>query len=256
MCKAGGKEFNNWYQLIGTKELISTLEDEIFNPGFQGSENNKVEITTSKLVDIKKGGNFKLQGSWIHPDLAVQLAQWISPLFAIKVSRFIREYAITGGVSGNVKTNSELLQLQQELKKLQDTHHKMLQKKHYHKFKKGPAFYIISDLDGKSKKYKPGFEGVDISVRLAQHRSTTPGIRLEYLIYTNDAKLIETNVLKKYESKRLVTNHEWLFDIDVIHIIKSTRTILDVLNIEYTEEENIKNYNEQIDVDCEIENDE
>jgi hypothetical protein len=50
-------------------------------------------------IDIKKGGNDKhLQGSWIHPDLAVPLAQWISPSFSIQVSRWIRELALIGSV--------------------------------------------------------------------------------------------------------------------------------------------------------------
>jgi hypothetical protein len=95
-------------------------------------------------------------------------------------------------------------------------------------------------------KIKPGFEGVDIDVRMAQHRSTMPGCKLEYLIYCNDSKLIETNILKRYDSKRWITNHEWLFDIQTSHVIKSVRTILDILNIEYTEEMNLEEYNNEI----------
>jgi hypothetical protein len=41
---------------------------------------------SSEVIDIKNGGNHS--GSWIHPDLAVQLAQWISPKFALQVSRW------------------------------------------------------------------------------------------------------------------------------------------------------------------------
>lgn len=108
------------------------------------------------------------------------------------------------------------------------------------------CFYIISDIDGKSTKFKPGFEGVDIDVRMQQHLSTMPGCKLEYLIYTKDAGLVEKSVLKRFESKRIFANHEWVYDVDVNYIIKSTRTILDVLNIEYTEEDTLEDYNEQI----------
>jgi hypothetical protein len=49
------------------------------------------------------------------------------------------------------------------------------------------------------------------------------------LIYSKDASLIETAVLKRFESKRKVANHEWIFDLEIDYIIKSTRTILDIL---------------------------
>ena len=172
---------------------------------------------------------------------------WISPTFGIQVSGWVRELALCGSVSiGKEKTSQQLLELQKDFKKLEEKHRKLLQKKQYYKFKEGPAFYIISDIDGKSVKFKPGFEGVDIDIRLQQHRSTTPGIKLEYLIYSKDASLIETTVLKRFESKRKLVNHEWIFDVDVNYIIKSTRTILDILNIEYIEEKSIEEYNNQI----------
>ena len=144
----------------------------------------------------------------------------------------------------------QLLQLQNDYKKLEIKHRNLLGKKTYYKFKKGDCFYIISDMDGKSVKNKPGFEGVDIDVRLQQHRSSTAACKLEYLIYSKDAKLVETAILKKYESKkRNFKNHEWVFDVDVNHLIKSVRTIMDVLGIEYEEEKDITKYNKQIEMD-------
>jgi hypothetical protein len=78
-----------------------------------------------------------------------------------------------------------------------------------------------------------------------------PGCRIEYLIYSNDSDLVEKAVLKRFQSKRKIVNHEWIFDVDIDYIIKSTRTILDVLNIEYIEEADCKEYNEQIKTDFE-----
>jgi hypothetical protein len=242
MCKAGGKQFKNWYRLDSTKELIEELDNKL--------KKSVAHIWATKIVDIIQGGSAKLQGSWIHPDLAVHLAMWISPTFGIQVSGWIRELALTGSVTiGKEKTSQQLFELQKDFKKLEDKHRKLLQKKRYYKFKEGPAFYIISDMDGKSVKFKPGFEGVDIDIRLQQHRSTTPGIKLEYLIYSSDAALVETAVLKRFESKRKIISKEWVFDVDVNYIIKSTRTILDVLNIEYIEEKSIEEYNNQIMLD-------
>ena len=264
LCKAGGKLFANWFRLDSTKELIKCLEDEI-QVGHSKNDNLNIhnhvlEIIidnvkmnpTLKLIDVKKGGNHS--GSWIHPDLAVQLAQWLSPTFALKVSKWIREIALTGRVViGDEKNSEELIQLQKDYKKLDDKHRKLLKKKTYHKFNQGACFYIISDIDGKSMKFKPGFEGVDIDVRMAQHRSTMPGCKLEYLIYSDDADLVEKAVLKRFESKRKFANHEWIYDVNVDFIIRNTRTILDVIGIVYTEEKNIEEYNNQIKGDFETE---
>ena len=225
-------------------------------------ENRSVEITTDlKLIDIIRNGPNQNRGSWIHPDLAVQLAQWLSPTFALKVSKWIREIALTGTVQiGQEKSHVQLLELQREnkqlktdVKKSDDKYRKLLKKKTYHKFNQGACFYIISDIDGKSMKFKPGFEGVDIDVRMAQHRSTMPGCKLEYLIYSDDADLVEKAVLKRFESKRKFANHEWVYDVNVDFIIRNTRTILDVIGIVYTEEKNIEEYNNQIKGDFETE---
>ena len=82
LCQAGDKKFNDWFRLDTTKQLISILEAEAGNPvsGLINTLVTDMGIPISALIDIKKGGNNKHnQGSWIHPDLAIQLAQWISP---------------------------------------------------------------------------------------------------------------------------------------------------------------------------------
>jgi predicted GIY-YIG superfamily endonuclease len=114
LCKAGGKEFSNWYKLNGTKELINELEKQL-SKSDNGIRRSNFENIKKELIDIKKGGISNEQGSWIHPDLAVQLAQWISPEFAIKVSRWIRELMLTGKVElKNEKSNYELENIYKE----------------------------------------------------------------------------------------------------------------------------------------------
>ena len=118
LCKAGKKEFNNWYSLKTTKNLIKTLELDV---------NSNPDISGLKVVDIKIGGNHS--GSWIHPDLAVPLAQWISPSFAIQVSRWIRKLFITGSVSINSrKTDEELKELQNKLEENEQKHKQEIEK--------------------------------------------------------------------------------------------------------------------------------
>ena len=63
LCQAGGKQFNDWFRLNTTKLLLIEAVSE-------------TGIPVSQLIDIKKGNSNEFQqGSWIHPDLAIQLAQ-------------------------------------------------------------------------------------------------------------------------------------------------------------------------------------
>jgi len=107
LCQAGGKKLSHWYSLDTTKRLIETLKNDI-------ATNAGTSALDIEVVDKKVGGNH--QGTWIHPDLAVQLAQWVSPAFGIQVSRWVRELFITGFVSiDSKKTDAELNLLQKQL---------------------------------------------------------------------------------------------------------------------------------------------
>ena len=66
ICKAGGKEFKHWNSLESTKELVLELKNIL------DTENFKDGIPTLDLIYSQRGGTNS--GSWIHPDLAVQLA--------------------------------------------------------------------------------------------------------------------------------------------------------------------------------------
>jgi hypothetical protein len=86
LCQAGGKKFNDWFRLDTTKELICALESD-------------AGIPASQLIETKKGQSSQFnQGSWIHPDLSISLAQWISPEFSIQVSKWIRTLFNKGSV--------------------------------------------------------------------------------------------------------------------------------------------------------------
>lgn len=262
LCKAGGTNFANWYRLDKTKELIKFLENDLAIHGIPGIENksdiqnhisSEVGIPTSQLIDIKKGGNSSTQGSWIHPDLAVQLAQWISTEFAVQVSRWIREMAITGSASINSKkTDKQLLQLQEEnallkseIKTITKTHRALLYKKSYHKLKVGKCFYIIFDPESAVKKYKIGNTD-DINIRLAQYRTSNPRIKLVYLVYTEDNELLEKNILSRYkECRQDQKNHEVIYGIDLDHIIKSVETNINFNNFDAIIDKEFEEYNNE-----------
>jgi hypothetical protein len=57
---------------------------------------------------------------------------------------------------------------------------------------------------------------------------------------------LEKNILKRYKVKRTYQNHEWIFEITKEHIIDSVNFLVNFLNIEYTEEKNLEEYNKDI----------
>lgn len=78
MCKAVGKQFNDYSRLATTKAFVVELAAE-------------TGIPVSEQIQSVKGGN-EVQGTWVHPDVAVHLGQWLSPKFAVAVARWVREW--------------------------------------------------------------------------------------------------------------------------------------------------------------------
>jgi hypothetical protein len=61
------------------------------------------------LICVKITGPNENRGSWVHPDVAIHLAQWISQIFNIKVTKWVRELMTTGTVTlGREKLYEEL----------------------------------------------------------------------------------------------------------------------------------------------------
>lgn len=76
IAKASGKRLDNWVRL---KETTLLLEEFTNSPDYPGL---KPLVST----EGKNGG------TWAHPDVAIQFAQWCSPGFALQVSRWVRAW--------------------------------------------------------------------------------------------------------------------------------------------------------------------
>ncbi|GDX73354.1 hypothetical protein LBMAG40_00110 [Cyanobium sp.] len=70
VCQANRKRWNDYARLERTEAYIAALAADAGFPA------------TGLVVSIK-GGRPELQGTWVHPRLAVDLARWISPAFAV-----------------------------------------------------------------------------------------------------------------------------------------------------------------------------
>ena len=79
MCKAAGKRWNNYRRMSATNEFLQALSLD-------------TRISVSNLVQTFIGKPVELQGTWVHPQIAVNLATWCSPKFAVLVSKWVLEW--------------------------------------------------------------------------------------------------------------------------------------------------------------------
>lgn len=84
MAKPFGKRAKEWLRQKSTKEFIDALASE-------------GRISPTQLVIVKQGksSNFD-QGTWMHEDVALEFARWLSPKFAIWCNARIKELVRTG----------------------------------------------------------------------------------------------------------------------------------------------------------------
>ena len=83
------KQASDFMRLSRTKELIRILDDDVNTRNGKspfGSKPKKI-----KIVEVRKGGNDKHnQGTWLHQDLALEFARWLSPRFGLELDRYIK----------------------------------------------------------------------------------------------------------------------------------------------------------------------
>jgi hypothetical protein len=89
MCKAAGKAWSDYIRLSSTKAFINELS-------------SVMGISQDGLVISISGGIPRLQGTWVHPQVAVNLGQWLSPKFAVLVSQWVTEWMSGGAKAHNL----------------------------------------------------------------------------------------------------------------------------------------------------------
>ena len=170
LCKSENKNFEDWYNLELTKELIKSIE----------SEHNLVEINDGE--------------HWIHPDLAIQLAYWISPTFALKVTKFIRKIF---GKENEIQLQNEKIQLLQNsyLKKQKRT---IYERKNY--------IYMLTTEEHKKKGIYIIGKTTNLTQRLSGYNKTAE----HEVVYARECKdeddlntceIMVINRLKKYREQ-------------------------------------------------------
>lgn len=101
MCNAAGKKISHYFEVRATKEFLTELALDTRMP-------------LEQLVQILKGGNPAYQGTWVHPQVAIHLAQWLSPKFAVQVAKWVYEW-MSGGASSGATTSAIPVHIQRYL---------------------------------------------------------------------------------------------------------------------------------------------
>ena len=85
MCRANGKLWSNYWQNQSTQEFVEELA-------------RSLGIPRDRLVRTVMTGPNDTRGTWVHRRLAMHLAQWCSPRFAVLVAGWIEELLTQGRV--------------------------------------------------------------------------------------------------------------------------------------------------------------
>lgn len=83
MCQASGKLLADYLRLASTSEYLEALSTDM-------------GIPISVLVQSRRGGRNEEQGSWVHPEVAVDLGKWCSTALRIAVNRWVVEWLNSG----------------------------------------------------------------------------------------------------------------------------------------------------------------
>ena len=188
LCQAGNKLFNDWFCLN-----ISLLIEAV----------NDIGIPISQLINIKNGKTNELyQEIWIHPDLAIHLAYWVSQSFALKVSKWVHILS-TCNIQVLEDKNKEIKMKDNKIKLLEDLCIKKQQRKEYpEKY----VIYILTTEDNKKKRIYIVGKAIKLKNRLSTYNKTSEHQVVYYKSCKSeeDMNIIELmviNKLKEYKEK-------------------------------------------------------
>ena len=160
LCKAGGKQFKAWNRLEKTRSFLKVLSDAVL-------------ISTASLIKYNTGYGSD-QATWVHPQVAVNIAQWISPQFDVKVSAWVYEVMMTGKV--DITNTKSYRQLQSENKdkqlKIQYLTKKYVKAQPRVHYKESNVVYILTTPSlKKENRYILG-KAVNLASRLSTYNKT------------------------------------------------------------------------------------
>jgi hypothetical protein len=282
LCKAGHRNFDTWTRKKTSKEFIrlltidSSRQRELGNkPSISDTINASPQNCGDAFIQYENGPS-QTRATWVHPDIAINIAQWISPEFSLRVSKWIRELIITGDVTlGSERNSDEIERLrkenieQQQLlsenttiidyqanrlliiedecnfrKKQYDTlelrHNHLKKHRSLYHLQMGNAFYIISDRVNENR-YKIGHTS-DVNNRFKGLSTGVAYLKVFMVVYTNDHKLLEALLLTTFKKFRQPSNHEFI-NIPLQTLVKKVHATIENWEYSLLSQEEIDRFN-------------
>lgn len=117
MCKAANRPWSRYWDVKASKDFATALSVDL-------------GIPISELIQSLSGGIADIQGTWVHPQVAIHLAQWLSPQFAVQVTTWVFEW-ISGGPKTVERLPYHLRRYVANMAVIPRTHFSMLQELTY-----------------------------------------------------------------------------------------------------------------------------
>ena len=198
LCKAGNKKFNDWFRLDKTKAFLQVLSAT-------------AGITTVNLLKYNTGGNGE-RHTWAHPQVAINIAQWISPRFDVKVSAWVYEVMMTGKV--DISNTKSYRQLQSENKdkelKIQYLTKKYVKRQPRIDYKERNVVYILTTSNMKKERRYILGKAENLMNRLSVYNKSDEHEVIYYQECPDEEKMniVETMVFNKLKEYREQANRE------------------------------------------------
>lgn len=255
LCKLNGADIAQWKRLKGTKAFLEVLISSL------GKSIDEIIVYEHGPIDERS--------TWVHPQVAIEIAHWLSPEIKVKISGWIYELAALGRVElGNESSNDQIDSawkhkislieekmaeekriLEEKLKeeraekiRITKQHQSLLKRRRYYQFPTQNCFYIWKYPD-EIERHKVGIT-TNINERLATERTTVPDLRLKYIVYLESANLIEDFMLAKFKAQRLEANHEVIYGVSSFELILAVNRMVELTGEQYEIESHLSDYNQ------------
>ena len=120
MCAAHNKDISDWLRTDDTFETVAVLADELgvvpISAEKPNSDKTRVSACYPTLVVVKRGAPKAGGGTWLHPQLAIQLAQWCNKRFALQVSKWVGEWIASAHNPSRLEIDKDRIAIRDEVK--------------------------------------------------------------------------------------------------------------------------------------------
>jgi hypothetical protein len=203
LCKAGGKEFKDWNRLDKTKAFLKALS-------------TAVGISTAVLIHLGTGSKFgtteETSGTWVHPQVAINIAQWISPQFDVKVSAWVLEVMMSGKI--DITNTKSYRELQEDNKnkqlKIQLMTKKYVKKQPRIQYEESNVVYILTTANMKKERRYILGKATNLTSRLSVYNKSDEHEVVYYQECPDEERMsvVETLVFCKLNEYREQANRE------------------------------------------------